>query len=207
MRSLRLTSLTLVLALSFIFPQMPSVAQSSGIESSKTAIVLTEASPPVYPPLARQAAITGDVKILASIRPDGSVASAEAESGHPMLEPAALEHARNLHFECGGCEGSYTVTYHFVLSPAKPDPCCCSSEKRHVANSVDQEASPMSGNHEGPRQSNLEVVVVAEPACICPDICTSQGAIDEAVRRSRFRSAKCLYLWKCAHRHEVIYVQ
>jgi protein TonB len=40
---------------------------------------------PTYPPLARQAGISGDVELKLEIRKDGSVQSATVVSGHPML--------------------------------------------------------------------------------------------------------------------------
>ncbi len=46
--------------------------------------------PPVYPPLARQAKIEGDVLIDAVIDVAGSVAEMRVVSGHPLLIPAAL---------------------------------------------------------------------------------------------------------------------
>jgi protein TonB len=57
-----------------------------------------------YPPLARQANITGDVELKLEIRKDGSIQSASVVSGHPMLTQAALNSAQRSHFECRGCE-------------------------------------------------------------------------------------------------------
>jgi outer membrane biosynthesis protein TonB len=54
-------------------------------EAPQTAVVLT-LSPPLYPPLARQARIMGDVKLRIGIRRDGTVATADVISGHPMLK-------------------------------------------------------------------------------------------------------------------------
>jgi outer membrane biosynthesis protein TonB len=54
------------------------------------AVVLVKLAPPIYPPLARQASITGEVKVQLRIRKDGGVDSAEAVSGHAMLKLAAL---------------------------------------------------------------------------------------------------------------------
>ncbi len=46
---------------------------------------------PVYPPLAKQARISGLVKLSAIISRDGTVQKLEVISGHPLLVPAALE--------------------------------------------------------------------------------------------------------------------
>lgn len=46
---------------------------------------------PVYPPLARQARIQGQVLLRAVISKDGSIEGLTLVSGHPMLAPAAIE--------------------------------------------------------------------------------------------------------------------
>jgi TonB family protein len=108
-----------------------AVAENSGAQGTTSSgvpeagVVLTNLSPPVYPPLARMARIMGDVKIQVGIRLDGSVASAEVISGHPMLKQAALESVQRSTFECEswssgvyvvGCRDaltSFTLTYTF----------------------------------------------------------------------------------------------
>lgn len=80
--------------------------------------VLTKLVPPVFPALARQARITGDVKVQVLIRKDGSVESAEVISGHPMVKQAALESAQKSEFECRDCNDmgiSSSLTYTFGL--------------------------------------------------------------------------------------------
>jgi TonB family protein len=82
---------------------------------AQTGVVLVKLSPPIYPPLARQARIGGDVQVKVHVRADGTVASVELLSGHRMLAPAAVESAKNSEYECRGCTGEteYTVTYTF----------------------------------------------------------------------------------------------
>jgi protein TonB len=46
---------------------------------------------PVYPPLAKQARISGVVKLGAIISKDGTIQHLEVISGHPLLVPSALE--------------------------------------------------------------------------------------------------------------------
>jgi len=46
---------------------------------------------PVYPPLAKQARISGVVKLSALISKEGNVANLAVISGHPLLIPSALE--------------------------------------------------------------------------------------------------------------------
>lgn len=49
---------------------------------------------PVYPPLARQARIQGQVRIAAILARDGAVTSMQLVSGHPLLVQAALDAVR-----------------------------------------------------------------------------------------------------------------
>jgi periplasmic protein TonB len=46
---------------------------------------------PVYPPLARQARISGVVRLSAVISRNGTIQELQVVSGHPLLVPAALE--------------------------------------------------------------------------------------------------------------------
>jgi TonB family protein len=137
---------------------------------TKGEIVMIGPFKPSYPPLARQANITGDVELKMEIRRDGSVQSASIVSGHPMLAQAALDSAKRSSFECRGCEnavtvGSVTFSFRIAASPGWPCP----------------ETS-------GPRvtQSGNLVTVSAEPALVHPYF-----------GYTRARSAKCIYLWAC----------
>lgn|GEM_PF-293175 len=49
---------------------------------------------PIYPPLARQARISGDVRLEAVISREGTVESLQVLSGHQLLIPAAIEAVR-----------------------------------------------------------------------------------------------------------------
>jgi len=90
-------------------------AQTDGATAPQPEVVLVKLVGPVYPPLARQARIQGDVKLYVHMHADGSVASVELIGGHPLLAPAAVESAKNSEFECRGCtdEMSYPLTYTF----------------------------------------------------------------------------------------------
>ncbi len=46
---------------------------------------------PMYPPLARQARIQGQVRLTAVISRDGTIQELQVVAGHPLLVPAALE--------------------------------------------------------------------------------------------------------------------
>lgn len=128
---------------------------------------------PTYPPLARQARISGDVEVEVEIRKDGSVESAVVVSGHPMLTKTAFNSANRSKFECRGCEDEvtpYSLIYSvdFVASPGWP---CPEASGAHVT------------------QSQNRITVSAEPALVHPYFAYTTA-----------RSAKCLYLWACGRR-------
>jgi TonB family protein len=106
-----------ILALSLALTSfVPALAQDATTTiEPRTGVVLVKLSPLRYPPLARQARISGDVQVSIRVRPDGTVASAEALSGHPILSPAAVDNAKKSEFECRGCtsETEYVLTYTF----------------------------------------------------------------------------------------------
>ncbi len=138
--------LTALISLCILSSRCGSAQDAASAQTpQQTEVVLVKLSPPLYPPLARQARIMGDVKVYVHVREDGSVESAELVSGHPMLAPTALESARKSRFECRGCGDEvspYPMTYTF-------------------------------GFLDGGKSKE---VVTERPA----------------------RSAKCLFLWKCA---------
>lgn len=87
-------------------------------ETLENLVVVTKLFPPVYPPLARAAHMTGDVKVNVGLRRDGSVSSVEVVGGHPLLKDAALRSAQNSTFNCQNCNEelmSYSFTYTFSL--------------------------------------------------------------------------------------------
>jgi len=140
--------------------------------------MLLKLSPLIYPPLARQARITGDVEIHLSIRKDGSVESAELLSGHPMLAPAALASAKQSQFECKECSAEanpYTLTYEFHIAG-----------DRHFGPHCEYVESPSPPKVE---QLQGRVVLTVEPTCECDPA--------ETITIVKHRSMKCLYLWKC----------
>lgn len=150
-------------------------------ETPQTGVVMTKLSPPIYPPLARQARIMGDVNLKLSIRPDGSVESAEVISGHPILKLAALESAQKSLYGCGQCvtQGKpYFVTYTFTIG----DECA-----HYGPNCEELETRPAIVT-----QSEGYVTITVPPVCTCDPT--------EAITKLRFRSAKCIYLWRCGSR-------
>lgn len=142
----------------------------SRLGGSKADVTMVSLFTPKYPPLARQANITGDVKIRVEVRKDGRLQSAVVLTGHPMLTAAALSSVQQSRFACRGCEDELTAqslvySFQIVASPGWP---CPEAVGSHVT------------------QSENRVTVTAEPSMIYP-----------VFSSIRFRSAKCIYLWAC----------
>jgi TonB family protein len=171
--------------------------QYSASQTELPHVVLTKLFPPVYSHVAQEALIAGDVKLEVTVHPDGSIESVSSISGHPMLAQAALDSAKQSRFECRACGATNASLYlTFSFRPSQemdPDPCCCS---RDPAN-PHYHASPIST---ASQTTEDHITVIGQPGCMCPDACTQKWADEQ----SRFRSGKCLYLWKCGHR--IIYI-
>lgn len=72
---------------------VPKVATPQRVRVSQgvTQGLLIRKVQPLYPPLARQARIQGNVVLAAEISKDGTIENLHLISGHPMLAPAAIE--------------------------------------------------------------------------------------------------------------------
>jgi hypothetical protein len=106
------------------------------------------------------------------------------------LIQAAVESTKQSKFECRGCSGltEKVLIYSFQLSPVPipADPCCCTAGHETSKSPT----TPQMPDQEG------HIAITAPPLCVCPDACTAARVQDQ-----KFRSAKCLYLWKCGMRH------
>jgi protein TonB len=69
----------------------PAAPQRIRVGGNVQKALLVHQPKPVYPPLARQARISGTVKLNAIISKDGAIEQLTVVSGHPLLIPAALE--------------------------------------------------------------------------------------------------------------------
>jgi len=68
---------------------------------------------PSYPELARRMNISGVVKILVTVAPNGSIKDAKLVGGHPVLANAALDAVKKWHFEAGPQESTGMVEFRF----------------------------------------------------------------------------------------------
>jgi TonB family protein len=74
---------------------------------------VTTKVPPVYPELARRMHVTGTVKIMITVAPNGSIKDTKVIGGHPVLAEAALEAVRKWRFEAIPEESTGIVEFHF----------------------------------------------------------------------------------------------
>jgi protein TonB len=75
---------------------------------------------PAYPPIAKAARASGTVTVQILVDESGRVVSANAVSGHPLLQQAAVSAARQARFSPTLLSGqpvkvSGVITYNFVL--------------------------------------------------------------------------------------------
>jgi TonB family protein len=89
------------------------VAGASTQESAEVLPKVVQHTEPMYPPLARQTRIQGEVRV--KITTDGeSVRDAEAETGHPLLRKAAEDNVRTWKF-VSHTPGTFHVTFRYEL--------------------------------------------------------------------------------------------
>jgi TonB family protein len=88
-------------------------------ESSEVLPKVVQHTEPIYPPLARQTRIQGEVRV--KITTDGeSVREAEAETGHPLLRTAAVDNVRTWKF-VAHTPGTFRVTFRYKLLDGNTD--------------------------------------------------------------------------------------
>ena len=92
----------------FLSPQSSRAQQDS---ANKRRIVDRVA--PAYPPLARNMALEGVVKVDALVAADGSVRSVEIKGGHPVLAQAAANAVRHWRWEPSARESREPVEVKF----------------------------------------------------------------------------------------------
>jgi TonB family protein len=163
------------------------LAAASVAQDGQERVVLESLGVPVYPPSALQARISGDVELEIVVRRDGSVESSRVVNGDPLLSKAALDSSQRSKFDCQTCtsasDGIHLI-YSFQLGPTK----YCSPANGVATKKEKQNTYPRisrDGNH---------VTIIGQPL----------GTCDPAVELSRFRAAKCLYLWRCGKNERIL---
>jgi TonB family protein len=128
--------------------------------------------PPAYPPIAMAARVSGEIHLQITLQDDGTVGSVQVKSGPQMLRNSAEESARKSLFWPAQLDrgNSYELVYRFDLDPTE-----CG------------EGRDSSYPH---LSENLNLITITEKASV---LCDPAADV-------RVRSAKCLFLWRCAWR-------
>ena len=90
-----------------VFQPLPALAQGELTRKAKTKVA------PTYPELARRMNITGTVKVLVVVTPNGSLKDTKVVGGNPLLVNAAMDALKKWKFEPADSESSGTVEFKF----------------------------------------------------------------------------------------------
>jgi TonB family protein len=90
-----------------IFLPLPAMAQGELTRKAKTKVA------PAYPELAKRMNITGTVKVLVVVSPNGSLKDTKVVGGNPLLVNAAMDALKKWKFEPADGESSGTVEFKF----------------------------------------------------------------------------------------------
>ena len=96
--------LAMIVAMPF---SLPAMAQGELARKAKTKVA------PAYPPLARRLNITGTVKVLVVVSPNGSLKNTRVVGGNPLLVDAAVDALKKWKFEPAETESTGTVEFKF----------------------------------------------------------------------------------------------
>ena len=86
---------------------LPAHAQEELDRKVKTKVA------PVYPDIARRMNITGTVKVLVVVAPNGTLKSTKVVGGHPLLVTAAMDALKKWKFEAAPEESTGIVEFKF----------------------------------------------------------------------------------------------
>jgi protein TonB len=106
-------------------PPAPTAKRVQLVGGSVQAAKIISQSNPVYPVLARQAGIQGEVVLRAIIDDEGRVSELQVVSGSPLLVRAALDAVKTWRYQPTLLNGEpvevdTTITVSFVLSGSRP---------------------------------------------------------------------------------------
>ena len=175
--------ITFGLGLCVLLSVSQKVCLAQGVRSSEnleSGVVLSKLVPPIYPPVARAAHVTGDVDLLLTIRQDGSVDDVVMTNGSPLLKESAVTSVQQSRFECRGCTEQltkYRLVYTFEIEGE------CECEPKETQSNKNEPAQAFPRVSDAPHR----VTVVAQILCIC----------DPPPFTTKVRSLRCLYLWRC----------
>lgn len=92
---------------------VPAVMAQNQPPSTETGRKLVRKVEPTYPEMAKRMNLSGTVKVLALVGPDGNVKSVEPVGGSPVLVQAAQEAVSRWKFAPASAESRELVELHF----------------------------------------------------------------------------------------------
>ena len=93
-------------------PPLRAQTQSPQTQEELTRKTKTRVAP-VYPDIARRMSITGTVKVLVVVAPNGNLRSTKVVGGHPLLVNAAMDAIKKWKFEAAPEESTGIVEFKF----------------------------------------------------------------------------------------------
>jgi len=84
-----------------------------GCASAQQARAIKSSVIPARPDIAKKMHIAGDVKVEVVVLPNGTVKSAKAVGGHPLLTGPSEDAAKKFKFEVASGETTETITFRF----------------------------------------------------------------------------------------------
>jgi TonB family protein len=97
----------LLMVVATMFHPLSATAQNELTRKAKTKVM------PAYPDLARRMNITGTVKVLVVVAPNGSLKDTKIVGGNPLLVNAAMDALKKWKFEPADSESTGTVEFKF----------------------------------------------------------------------------------------------
>lgn len=104
----RVILLLLTVVLGVVTPSRSLFAQQEVTRKAKKEVT------PQFPPLARQLALSGTVRVAVVISPEGKVKTAHAIGGPPLFMSPAEEAAKQWEFESNSKETTQVLEFQFV---------------------------------------------------------------------------------------------
>jgi TonB family protein len=88
----------------------PTISAQQELDPNRKA---TKTVTPVYPPVAKAARLSGTVKMVVLVTPEGTVKTVKTVGGNPVLVAAAEDAARQWKFEVAKRESNVLVSVRF----------------------------------------------------------------------------------------------
>jgi TonB family protein len=98
---------------SSVYQPLPLFAQEEPARNEELTRKVKSKVAPVYPDIARRMNISGTVKMVVVVSPNGAVKSTKVVGGHPLLVTSAVEALKKWKFEPASEESTGMVEFKF----------------------------------------------------------------------------------------------